>query len=421
MEGDIKTDVLVVGGGLAGLLCAWKLKQQGIDCVLIEADRVMRGVSRNTTAKITSQHGLVYHKLLHRFGAEITRAYFDANENAIAQYAKMAQKIDCNFERKNNYIYALDSNEKIERELAALEKLSIRAQFAKDLPIPLAVRGAVCFENQAQFDPLKFAAGLLPDLTVFEHTPAREFAPNTVTTERGKITASKIIMATHFPLMNKHGGYFLKMYQQRSYVIALRNAADVDGMYLDAAEKGLSFRNFGNLLLLGGGGHRTGKQGGCWNELENFSKIHYPAARRLCRWAAQDCMTLDEMPYIGRYSRGTTDLYVATGFNKWGMTTSMVAADVLTDMVMGRRNAFEAVFDPSRSMLRPQLLVNAAESTLNLLIPTKPRCPHLGCALKWNPQEHSWDCSCHGSRFTKGGVLLDGPATGNANIKKEPS
>ena len=209
--------------------------------------------------------------------------------------------------------------------------------------------------------------------------------------------AKKIIIATHFPFINKHGCYFLKMYQHRSYVLALENAQDTGGMYIDAAQKGLSFRNSGDLLLLGGGSHRTGKKGGNWQEL----------------WATQDCMTLDGVPYIGPYSAGTQDLFVATGFNKWGMTSSMAAAMLLCDMVQGKQNPFAEVFSPSRSILRPQLAINGLEAAVNLLTPAKKRCPHLGCALKWNPYERTWDCPCHGSRFTKNGRLIDNPATGN--------
>ena len=196
-------------------------------------------------------------------------------------------------------------------------------------------------------------------------------------------------------------------------LLALENARDVDGMYLDEAKGGFSFRNHGELLLLGSGGHRTGKDSRGWDDLRAFAKKHYPNAREKYCWATQDCMTLDGMPYIGQYSRRTPDLYVATGFNKWGMTSSMVAAMVLTDLVQGKENPYAGVFSPSRSILRPQLLVNGVEATANLIKPKKPRCPHLGCALKWNPYERSWDCSCHGSRFGEDGKLQNGPATGD--------
>ena len=196
-------------------------------------------------------------------------------------------------------------------------------------------------------------------------------------------------------------------------MLALKNAPIPEGMYLDAQENGLSFRSWGDNLLLGGGGHRTGKKGGGWAELEAFAREHYPDANIVSRWATQDCISLDGIPYIGQYSASTPNLYVATGFNKWGMTTSMAAARILTDLVRGRENPYASLFSPSRSILHRQLGVNALESTVNLLTPSRKRCPHLGCALKWNTQEHSWDCPCHGSRFSEDGKLLDNPATGD--------
>ncbi len=168
---------------------------------------------------------------------------------------------------------------------------------------------------------------------------------------------------------------------------------------------------------MGGGGHRTGKTGGGWRGLSGFAYRYFPDLKEEYRWATQDCMTLDGIPYIGRYSANTPDFYVATGFNKWGMTSSMAAAVLLTDMITGRKNEFEQLFSPSRSILKPQLALNALEAASNLLTPTERRCPHMGCALKWNSQEHSWDCPCHGSRFDANGTLLDNPATGN--IKAE--
>ena len=213
--------------------------------------------------------------------------------------------------------------------------------------------------------------------------------------------------------MNKHGSYFLKLYQQRSYAISLENAPPLEGMYLDEQENGLSFRSYDGSLILGGGGHRTGKSGGGWKELEAFAREHYPEASITHRWATQDCMSLDGVPYIGRYSARTPNLYVATGFNKWGMTSSMAAAQILTDLITGKESPYAQVFSPSRSMLHPQLGVNALEAGKNLLTFSRKRCPHMGCALQWNPQEHSWDCSCHGSRFSSEGELLEGPATGD--------
>lgn len=411
LEKNISTDVLVIGGGLAGVLCAYMLKRAGVDYVLVEADRICGGITKNTTAKITSQHGLLYDKLIREFGTKTAGLYLRANEEALQQYHKLCANIDCHFEEKDNYVYTLNKSDKINKEMAALNALGFPAERVERVPLPFTVAGAVKFPQQAQFSPLQFVSNIVKGLRIYEHTPVRELIGTTAVTDRGRISAKRIIVATHFPFLNKHGWYFLKMYQHRSYVIALENASQVNGMYVDDADKGLSFRNYENLLLLGGGDHRTGKKSGSWRELRDFAARHYPGALEKYHWATQDCITLDGVPYIGRYSANTEGLYVATGFNKWGMTSSMAAATLLTDMLQGKANPYEALFDPSRTILRKQLAVNGAGAVVNLLTPTAPRCPHLGCALKWNPAEHSWDCPCHGSRFGRNGELIDNPAT----------
>ena len=410
---DLKTDVLIIGGGITGILCAYLLHQADVPYALVEAETVCSGITKNTTAKITSQHGLIYSKLIRRLGTERAKQNLQVNEAALEQYRKVCGGLDCDFVKKDAYVYSLDSRKKIEKEAEALVQLGFPASFSDSLPLPFPVAGAVKFPNQAQFNPLKFVFSITEGLHIYEHTKVNELAGTTAFTRKGKMKAKKIIIATHFPFINKHGCYFLKMYQHRSYVLALENAQDTGGMYIDAAQKGLSFRNSGDLLLLGGGSHRTGKKGGNWQGLRAFARRYYPASTERYHWATQDCMTLDGVPYIGPYSAGTQDLFVATGFNKWGMTSSMAAAMLLCDMVQGKQNPFAEVFSPSRSILRPQLAINGLEAAVNLLTPAKKRCPHLGCALKWNPYERTWDCPCHGSRFTKNGRLIDNPATGN--------
>ena len=410
LEGDVRTDVLVIGGGIAGILCAWSLKKAGVDCVLIEAKGLMQGVSGRTTAKITSQHGLIYHKLLQTLGEEKAKLYYQANQDALHSFRILAQESDCDFLPQNNYIYQTDGKDQLEVEMAAYERLKIPYVWKYSPALPFSVAGALGFSDQGQFHPWKLAAHIAEDLKIYESTKALAFVGNRVQTPKGTITAKKIIVATHFPMLNKHGAYFLKLYQQRSYVIALENAGKVDGMYLDCAENGLSLRSAGSWLLLGGGGHRTGKDGLGWKLPQAATGQYYPNAKIVARWATQDCMTLDGMPYIGQYSAATPDLYVATGFQKWGMTTAMAAAMILTDLVQEKENPYTQLFSPSRSMLHRQLLYNGWESAVNLLRPTKPRCPHLGCALRWNRTERSWDCPCHGSRFDAHGKLLNNPA-----------
>ncbi len=411
LKGNIKTDVLIIGGGITGILCAYMLKNAGVDYTLVEAKRICNGVSENTTAKITYQHGLIYDKMIKRFGYDKTYLYLEAQMKAMERYSKLCKRIDCDYTNKDSYVYSISNREKIEKEANTLDKLGINAEFLDTLSIPINVKGAVKAQNQAQFHPLKFLLEISKDLNIYENTKVQELKPNKAITQNGEIECKKIIIATHFPILNKHGAYFLKLYQHRSYVIALENAQNVNGMYVDENDKGMSFRNYKEVLLLGGGSHRTGKKGGNWKELEEFAHVNYPEAKIINKWSTQDCMTLDDIPYIGQYSKSTPNLFVATGFNKWGMTSSMVSAMILADLVQEKSNDYASVFSPSRTILRPQLAINTIESLIGLLTPTTPRCPHLGCALKYNRDEHSWDCPCHGSRFTKEGQLINNPAT----------
>ena len=410
LNGDHHTDVLIIGGGVAGILTAYLLHQSGVKYVLVEKNRICSGTTQNTTAKITYQHSFIYHKILGAYGLEAARQYLSANKAAFDKYAELCKSIDCDYETKDNYVYSVSDRKTLENEAYALQKIGYKAELCDNLKIPVQTVGAVKFSNQAQFNPLKFLSAVCIGLNIYENTFVREMIGNTAVTNHGRIYADRVVAATHFPFINKHGSYFLKLYQHRSYVIALENAQNVDGMYVDESRNGLSFRNYNNYLLLGGGGHRTGHKGGNWNELIQFAGKAYPSATEVFRWAAQDCMSLDGIPYIGNYSKSTRNFYVASGFNKWGMTGAMTSAMLLSDRILGKTNITADVFNPSRNILKPQLLVNGFEATKNLLTISKRRCPHLRCALKWNDAEKSWDCPCHGSRFSENGKLLDNPA-----------
>ena len=417
LTGNINTDVLIIGGGLAGILCAYFLQEQNVDYVLTERKTICSGVTKNTTAKITAQHGLIYHRLMKSEGNEKARMYLDANQEAVRKFAVLCSSIDCDFEEKTAYVYSKNDRRKLEEEAEALERLGISARVTEESRLPFGTAGAVSFPGQAQFHPLKFVSAVAKGLNIYEETFVKELTEDKAVTEKGEITFQKLIFATHFPIDNKHGLYSLKMYQDRSYVIALEDGPQIDGMYIDEAAGGMSFRNYKNYLLIGGGSHRTGQKGGNWEILRNCARLYYPNLDEKYYWAAQDCMTLDKIPYIGPYSRSMAGCYVASGFNKWGMTSSMVSAMVLTDLILGKENPYAPVFRPSRSMIRPQLFANMGHAVKNLLTISTKRCPHMGCALKWNKEEHSWDCACHGSRFDGFGKLLDNPANGNLGEK----
>lgn len=413
LKGNIKTDVLIIGGGMAGILCAYFLQQAGVEYVLVEGKTICAGITQSTTAKLSAAHGLIYDRLLRQEGKEKAKLYLEANQRAVQKYAELCKGIDCNFEEKKSYVYSLDNRKKLEDEVKALQILGCDAGLAESVDLPFQTVGAVCMERQAQFHPLKFIAKIADGLNIYENTFVTELAEHTAVTATGNVIYKRVIFATHFPIDNKHGMYFLKMYQHRSYVIALENAGNIDGMYVDEALGGMSFRSYENYLLLGGGSHRTGKQGGNWHELERFANRYYPGAVQRYAWATQDCMTLDGMPYIGAYAKHMPDGFAATGFNKWGMTSSMVSAMLLTDLILEKKSPYTEVFDPSRSIWKPQLFFNIWEALVNLLTPSKNRCPHLGCTLKWNAAERTWDCPCHGSRFDTEGKVLDNPANGN--------
>ena len=454
---DIKTDVLVIGAGIAGILTAYMLKQKGRDVVLIDAAEIASGNTKNTTAKITSQHDLIYSKLIAEFGEEKARQYAKANELAIKKYKEIIEykRIECDFEEKPAYVYSLNEVDVLKEEVEAAKNLGIDAEFVQEVNLPFKIKGAVKFNNQAQFNPLKFLRGISNELVIYENTRALEIKENLVVTSGGNITANNIVVATHYPIMNAPGYYFMKMHQERSYVLALENTSEIDGMYIDLNKEGYSFRTYNNLLLLGGISHRTGEneEGGSYDELRKVVKKLYPKAKEKYYWSAQDCMTIDGIPYIGRYSNETPNIYVATGFNKWGMTSSMVSAMIISDMILEKENDFSEIFSPRRFDLSLSInniandLIETAKNFIaqKVYIPSSEiehiknghggiieyngekvgvykdkegkeffvstKCTHLGCQLSWNADELTWDCPCHGSRFDYKGRLIGSPAT----------
>lgn len=427
LAGDLETEAAVIGGGMAGVLIAHELQRRGIETVLLEADRLGSGQTKNTTAKVTIQHDLKYQKLIEDFGEEKASQYARMNLRAIAAYEALIREknIDCQWEERPAYLYSTDDDMLLREEAYAARRLGIPAEFTTALELPFPVKGAVRFDGQAQFHPLKFLKAVAKGLTVYEGTRVLKAEGNKLTTDQGVVRAKHIVFATHFPFVNMPGYYFLRMHQERSYVLALEGAQPLNGMYLGVDKGGLSLRSSGSLLLLGGGSHRTGENegGGRYDLLRAAARRYWPQAREVAHWSAQDCIPLDGVPYIGRFSPSAPGWYVATGFQKWGMTSAMVSAHVIAGLICGSEEPDAEVFAPHR--FEPtasaknlwedgkQAVAGIAKGTIDLVSGAAPRCPHLGCELKWNPDEESWDCPCHGSRFDAEGVLIDGPAQEN--------
>lgn len=372
LSGNQKTDTVVIGGGMAGVLTAYYLQQVGVPVIVLEANRVGSGQTRKTTAKITSQHNLIYEKLLRVFGKEKAIHYARANEKAIDAYEQLIEKekIDCGFVRCSSFLFSRTGEELLRAEEKAAEQLHLPVRYTQKTELPFSVAGALEFQNQAKFHPLHFLYHLADQLTVYEKTKVLRVEGN-----------------------------------------------------------GLSFRSQGDILLFGGGSHRTGKnkKGGKYEMFREKAEEFWPGCRETACWSAQDAMTLDGVPYIGKFSGKKENWYVATGFGKWGMTSSMVSARLLTAEIIGHPFPEADIFSPQRK-ITGEAIKGLANHSIQMvmgmgkrLIPFPKRknskgekvipvCPHMGCRLIWNPEEQTYECPCHGSRFDKEGHLLDDPA-----------
>lgn len=465
LDGDISAEAAVIGGGMAGVLIAYYLNKNGIDTVVLEADEIGSGQTKNTTAKITSQHRLIYSRIADTMGAAAAYKYASFNQRAIDEYESLIKEKDikCEFKRASAFVYTQTNAVALDREVRLARRLGIDAKMTKETELPFSVESALEFRNQAEFHPLKFLYSLAQELKIYEHTRVLRVEGNTVITDGGSVRAKYIVFATHYPFVNFPGLYFMRMHRERSYVLAISAGKTMENMYLGIDRGGLSFRGSRGAILIGGGSHRTGEgSSGVYDMLSNTAERYYPDFSELSRCSAQDCATLDGIPYIGAFSKKDKNKFIATGFGKWGMTSSMIAALVISDIICGREKPCANIFSPQRNNIdvtfRPLMketgqavkglskqIFSIPKKTADDLQPgqaevvwyngrragvykdengecfaVSPRCPHLGCRLEWNPDEKTWDCPCHGSRFDYHGELIDNPAqTLNISLKKE--
>ena len=472
----IQVDAAVIGGGIAGISTALFLKREGMTVALVESDRIARGVSGYTTGKVTSQHLLIYKYLIKSFGFELAKQYADANQEAIETIAGLIKEydIDCDFFRKTAFTYAEkeETLQKIIEEVQAAKSLGLPAYFNEKVPIPISTKGAICFTNQGQFHPRKYLLKLASKIPgegsfVFENTRAldlKEGDPCEIITNRGTIKAKDIAITTHFPFYDKRGQYYSRMEAGRIYTFAMKLKTKFpDGVFISAQKDIYSFRsqpyNKGELVIAGGQEHVTGR---IVDTMDRFKRL-YKYVRgffdiesiEFC-WSSQDNNTVDMVPYIGRYLPETKHIYIAAGFNGWGMTHGTISGVILKDLILGIRNKFIKIYDPARFKLsnlsEKNLLVKKEKIKEKIEIkeiqePSKylsyikkdegkvieingkkvsvykdndgrgyflnPLCPHMDCIVRWNNAEKSWDCPCHGSRFSCDGKVLNSPAVEN--------
>lgn len=423
LYGTQVADCTVIGGGMAGLLTAYELQKRGFGVIVLEADRVCSGASGNTTAKITAQHGLKYDKLIRQHGLAAAKAYYESNTRGINKYEKLIRelKVQCDFATIPAYIYGKHSLYEVEKEAQAADKIGAMYRVTNNTTLPFQVRGALRFENQAQFHPLKFCKALAKNLVIYEHSPVIDMEDGKVTTMEGEVRTQYIVNTTHYPIINLPGLYFLRQHQEKSYCLSLRTERKLDGVYLGADED-RSFRSFNDGVIIGGESHRTGenRKGGCLCRLKEKAQEYYPEGEITAVWSNQDAMTHDSLPFIGRYSTFAPRMFVATGFGKWGMSLSAVASDLIADLICDRKNDYEKLYSPQRVKLRAaftSFAVDAGYSVKGLvegaLSNKEKRCTHLGCRLEENKDEGVLECPCHGSQFDKKGKVKFSPAKKN--------
>lgn len=458
-ELPLKASVVIIGGGMAGVLTAYQLKRRGIDAIVLERDEIGRTCTAHTTAKITSLHGIIYQKIAKTYGKEKARQYYQSQQQAIQDYKDVIEEchIDCDFESKSHVMYTVDHRDKLAMEYECVKELGIPAEWIDSSPLPFRIQGGIVFPNQAQFHPLKFLDQLVERLQVFTHCQATRIdSDGTVEVNHHyEVKAESVVIATHYPIINSKGFYFTRLDQERSYVLALSqpDGFDIHNMYIDENEKGHSFRPYKDMLIMGLGNHRSGKKNlpDYYKQLEGEALKWFPDAKIEYHWSNQDCMSVDQIPYIGVYSKKLPNFYVATGFYQWGMSNSMVSANVISDLIATGKSRYEELYSPSRHQwsglgsfiengaisvvhLTKQLIhmkndeisqikqgdagivkldgqvVGVYKDEENQLHVVDTKCPHLGCQLAWNPNEKTWDCPCHGSRFDIDGHLIEDPA-----------
>ncbi|MFK2825200.1 FAD-dependent oxidoreductase [Bacillus sp. B190/17] len=473
LNDDIQVDVVIVGGGITGITSAYLLANEGLKVAVLEAGKLLNGTTGHTTAKVTAQHDLIYDEFIQNFGRSKARLYYEANTDALNFIKQMVDEhqIDCDFSEQDAYIYATTDQyaDKLRKEADAYEKIGIEGGLVDSIPFNIKVKNALVMKNQAQFHPIKYLIHLIHKITekgglIFEHTTAVNIEtgerPTVLTSEGPRVTGSRVLSCSHFPFYEGTGFYSTRMYADRSYILAVKAKKPYPGgMYISADQPIRSLRaatvNGEEMVLIVGESHKTGQGKDTmehYKALEEFGEQVFGLDDIIYRWSAQDLVTLDKIPYIGKITSDQPNILIATGYRKWGMSNGTAAALLFRDMILGKKSAYESLYTPSRFYAHPSLknfLVENANVVGHLIkgkleMPNTraddlsndegavitvnghrkgaykdkdgklhivdTTCTHIGCEVEWNSGDRSWDCPCHGSRFSYTGEVIEGPA-----------
>ncbi|MDO9408546.1 FAD-dependent oxidoreductase [Patulibacter sp.] len=477
LVGGGRHDAVVVGAGIVGLTAALALAREGRRVLVLEARRVGSGVTGSTTGKVTAAHGLRYSLLQRDIGRERTRMYADANQRAVGWIRDLVQteEIACDWRDRPAFTYTSDPSQQaqLEDEARATIDAGLPAHEVRAVPAPTDLVAGVRVDGGGELHGANYCLALA-DLA--EHAGAtivegvrvvgvRESDPCRVSTEDGTtVEADHVVVATHVPILDR-GLYFARLQADRSYAIAARTDRALPlGSFYDVASPSRSIRTAAgpegeDVVVVGGEGHGSGKVSDTaerYARLEAWAREHLGTGEALYRWSSQDPQTSDRAPYVGPLRPGSSRLWTATGFGKWGLSAGTAAAHALCDRIAGRDDEHRELWDPSRlGQLKPRgaarLALWNAETPAFLigdrlrpasrkgtdgLAPGEgrivrhggrrtaafrddegvvhahsPLCTHLGCEVHFNDAEQSWDCPCHGSRFdARDGSVLEGPA-----------
>lgn len=409
LDKNINIDVLIIGGGITGILCAYELKKRNINAVIVEKRKIGQGITKNATAFITAQHETLYQDIIKEYGASKAKSYLDLNLKAVEKFKELAKIYDIDYEECSSTFFSSTSKEKLKLEKEALDLLGYKYEEINKLPLDIPIVGGISFPNQGVLHPLKLIKELSKNLKIYEDSEVIKLRKNYAYTKNNKIiTFKNVIITTHFPFINRTGFYFTKMYQRRSYVLAIKYP-HFNGTYCNIDGEDLYFRSYKDYLIIGGNDRDTKEE----HKIEFKDKIKDLIKNKNIEyiWSNQDCVTLDGIPYIGRYDSVHSSWYVATGFNLWGISWAMASSFILADLIENKID--NLLVEPKRSVIKKKLIKNLGTTTKNLITFKTPRCTHLGCALHYNEIDEVYECPCHGSRFTKEGELINGPARKN--------
>lgn len=434
LEQSIQCDVCIIGGGLSGIANAYFLAQEGKHVVVIEKDAILQGATGNSTGKLTVQHGPIYTSLIQKFGVEAAKTYYEANAEAVQFGRSIAT--DEILATANSVLYAqTDEGVNILKdEYNAYDTLKIPGLYGYNSEVPLKIRSTLTIENECQIHPVRFGQ-TIAELAV--QAGAQIYEQSTIETIRLKdqqlqltngasVQFQDIIFSSHYPIESLTGAQILKLAVNRSYLVAAETDMPLMNQYIAVDQPKQTMRTVQidrkHYFLLGGDDHPAGfieHTEVYYEQLYEALKKDFLLTSLVTGWSAQDPETPDIIPYAGQITKQLPHVYISTGNGKWGLSTALAGARVITDQIVGRHNEAIALYSPSRTKFGALLLQSfklagraAKEFTIGHVTRTSaPICTHLGCRTRWNVADETWDCPCHGSRFRKDGSVLEGPAT----------